>query len=317
MSIDALSREMIVTIFQDQDLSSKDVARGHRVCKEWNELLGIPMIWNESRFNEAGLPKVEGIDTKLNVVFNNLFCRSLNYEWFKKWWGKVQDFGIMSKEAYDRFFTKNDPFIPSEGPQQKICETSWLVIDFSSVWRPYDETLFNRVNASTDLRDKAERSADGKEMKIPGTLRNRKLLIEHTHPGKRIFGLFHSEALAQCNDAPEKTGFWVVRGEVYQNKAYSVQEDLIKGNEGYKLVPLRVGVVFYSFILCRTGNCPLKAGQDVRFARTADLVHLQGGVSLPMAIGGEPFWFTCLAVGPNFHQAADFNSALAGFPAEE
>lgn len=104
MTLTLLPLEMVDSIFKD--LSNKDVGKAHQVCKEWGEFLGnmSALIWNRIRFNEAGLPMVKGIDTKLNVVFNNLFTRSLDYEFFKKCHGEVRDIGVMSKEAYDMLF---------------------------------------------------------------------------------------------------------------------------------------------------------------------------------------------------------------------
>ena len=315
MSITALPNETIIQIFQDEDLSHKDVCRGHRVCKEWNVLLDDKWIWNLSRFNEAGLPMVEGIDTEFNVVFGNLFSRSPDYALLKECYGKVRDIPLMPKKAYDKFVGENDPFIPSKKPQAKICETSWLVIDPSHVYRPYDQMLFDKLNASTDPRDKPEVIADGKEMRIPFTLRNRKLVIEHTNPEKKVFGYFLPEALDQCNAAPEKTGFWVMREVVvYQGEAYTVQKTLIEGKEGYKLVPLRVRLVFDAICKTKTGTCP-----DTRSpicARTADMV-LVHGVTWPMGFG-------CFVTNPrsgvrvfnlDFYPV-DYEGALPGFPAE-
>ncbi len=289
MSITALSPEMFISIFQDPDLSNKDLCIGHQVCTDWNVLLGDKLVWNPRRFNKAGLPMVEDIDTKLNVVFGNLFTRSLDYELFKKCYGEVRNIGLMSKKAYDKLLTENDPFIPSEELQQKICATSWLVIDPSHVHRPYDETLFNELDASTDPRDKPKVSPDGKEMEIPFTLRNRKLVIEHTNPNTKIFGFFLPEALDQCNAAPEKTGFWVMREVVvYRNEAYTVQKTLIEGKEGYKLVPLRVRLVFDALMICKTGTHPDTGALNWTYARTANIVRLYGGNLCPMAIVGTP-----------------------------
>ncbi len=315
MSITALSPESIVKIFQDEDLSHKDVCRGHQVCKYWDVLLDDKWIWNPRRFNEAGLPMVEGIDTKLNVVFGNLFTRSLDYEFFKKCYGEVRNIGLMSKKAYDKLLMENDPFIPSEEPQQKICETSRLVIDPSHVHRPYDEKLFNKLNASTDPRDKPEVSPDGKEMEIPFTLRNRQLVIEHTNPGIKIFSYFFPEALVQCNAAPEKTGFWVMREVVvYQNKDYIVQKTLIEGKEGYKLVPLRVRAVFDALMICKTGTCPDTGYPDWTFARPSDMVQLFGE-AVPMAIGGFAHG-TGVSLFFRYDAEFDRDGALPGFPAE-
>jgi hypothetical protein len=312
MSITALTPEMVVQIFKDEDLSHKDVCRGHRVCAAWNALLDCKGIWNPSRFNEAGLPMVEGIGSGYNVVFGNLFSRSLDYEFFKKCYGKVRDIPLMSKKAYDKFVSENDPFLPY---QVKICKTSWLVIDPSHVYRPYDETLFNILNASTAPEDKPQMSADGKEMKIPFTLRNRRLVIEHTNPDKKIFGAFLPAAFDQCNAAPEKTGFWVMREVVvYQGEFYTVQKTLIEGNEGYKLVPLRVRLVFDAICKTKTGTCP-----DTRSticARTADMV-LVHGVTWPMGFG-------CFVTNPRSGVRVfnldffpvDYEGALPGFPAE-
>ncbi len=317
MSITALSPETIIQIFQDEDLSLKDVCSGLQVCTSWNGYLDDKWIW-KPLFDKAGLPMVKEIDTKFNVVFGNLFSRSLDYELFKKCYGEVRDISLMSKNAYDKLISKNDPFIPSEEPQKKICETSWLVIDPSHVYRPYDETLFNKLDESTNPEDKPEVSANGKEMKIPFTLRNRKLVIEHTYPNIKIFKFndFLPEAFVQCNSAPEKTGFWVMREViVYRNEFYAVQKTLIEGKEGYRLVPLRVRLVFNAMKICETGTCPDTA-EPCMFARTANMVLLQGHPG-PVGIGlfapGVGF-----SVKRNYYGAkhADLG-ALPGFPAEE
>ncbi len=312
MTISLLPPECIYNIYEG--LPKKEVCRGTQVCQGWYQTLGSVGIWKPF-FKEAGLPLVEGMGTGLGSVYNNLFTRSLDYELFKKCYGEVRNIGLMSKKAYDKLLTENDPFIPSEEPQKKICETSRLVIDPSHVYRPYDETLFNKLNASTDPRDKPEMSADGKEMEIPFTLRNRKLVIEHTNPNKPMFRFFLPDALVQCNAAPEKTEFWVMREVVvYQNKAYSVQKTLIEGKEGYKLVPLRVRLVFDAFMICKMGTCPDTGAPNWTYARTADMVQLFGS-SWPMQIGGY-------VSGSGVHICYDFGDAvvsigaLSGFPAE-
>jgi hypothetical protein len=315
MSITALPNETIIQIFQDEDLSHKDVCRGHQVCTAWNALLDDKWIWNPRRFNEAGLPMVEGIDTEFNVVFGNLFSRSPDYALLKECYGKVRDIPLMPKKAYDKFVGENDPFIPSKKPQAKICETSWLVIDPSHVYRPYDQMLFDKLNASTDPRDKPEVIADGKEMRIPFTLRNRKLVIEHTNPEKKVFGYFLPEALDQCNAAPEKTGFWVMREVVvYRNKAYTVQKTLIEGKEGYKLVPLRVRLIFDALMIRKTGTCPDTEVPILTFARTADMVQLFDSP--------KPIFIGIFDPGSGVHvysssdDANDDDGALPGYPAE-
>ncbi len=256
---------------------------------------------------------VEGMDTGLSSVYSKLFSRSLNYEFFKKCYGELRDIPLMSKKAYDKFVSENDPFIPSEDPQAKICETSWLVIDPSHIYRPNDGTLFNILDASTKPEDKPEMSADGKEMKIPFTLRNRKLVIEHTNPDKKIFNHFTPAVLDQCNSAPEKTGFCVMREvAVYWAKAYTVQKTLIEEKEGYKLVPLRVRLVFDAMKICETGSCP----DDNRTrAFTANTVQFN---IYTFPVG--PAWFSPEAgvdVSPDYCVQGDSKcGALPGFPAE-
>ena len=191
------------------------------------------------------------------------------------------------------------------------------MIDPSYVYRPFEEELFNTLDESTDRRDKPEVIEGGKVMKIPFTVRNRKLLIEHTNPGKKIFGPLMSEALAQCNDAPEKTGFCVVKEEeVYPNETYSDQQALIEGKKGYKLVLFRVGFVFYTIMYCKTGSCPVTAGPKVRYARTANTVQVQLRGTSPISIGGHRNFIHVGRVVYDDGSPDTDLGALAGFSAE-
>ncbi len=307
--ISLLSPENIYDIYEG--LPKKEICRGTQVCKDWYQILGSIGIWKPF-FKEAGLPLVEGMGTGFNAVYGNLFFRSLNYEFFKKCYGEVRDISSISIKAYDKFVSENDPFIPSEEPQQKICETSWLVIDPSHVYRPYDETLFNKLNASTDPQDKPEKIEDGKVMKVPFKLRNRKLVIEHTNPDKQIFQFFLPEAMDQCNAAPEKTGFWVMRETVvYYSTAYTEQKILIEEQEGYKVVPLRVRLTFNGMKICETGTCPDKVANST-FANTSDMINAR----FPMVIG----YFAPGAgayVTNDYGNASISHGAVAGFPAQD
>src|SRR5579871_79105 len=178
----SLPLDIIKPIFQFQSI--EDICSGIQVCKSWGNKLESEEVW-QPHFHAKGLPMVKGINTKLNVVYGNLFRRTISGEMFKEWYGEVRNIPLMKKEKYECFVDKNDPFISKEDPQQKIHETFWIVIDPSHVYRPYHEGLYNKLCESTNPKDYPEKSKDEQEMKIPFTLENRYLLIKYLHPDRK------------------------------------------------------------------------------------------------------------------------------------
>ncbi len=261
-------------------LPDQEVCNAARVCKSWNNALERDKFW-ELFLAKKGIPMVEDIDTGLKKVFLNLHSRTISGEMFAECYGEVRDIPRLAKERYKMFVEQMDPFIPKSFPQQKISRTFYLVINPSHVYRPYDEKLYKKLNASKNKEDKSELLTNGAEMKIPFTLRNRVLLIQY--PNHKIFSYFFLfDVFDQCNSLSEKTTLWLMREKaVLQEQYYNNQKRLVQ-KEGFQLTPLTVRVDFNAIKIRKTGTCPDSGRMNALVANT---IKLYDKDTYPLFIG--------------------------------
>ncbi len=274
-------------------LPDQGIYNALQVCKQWNEDLEANEFWG-SLIPKRGLPLVEDIYTGHKTVYRNLFRRTMSGEMFKKYYGEVRDIPLLAKKVYEKFINAMDPFNIT---QKKMCQTFWLMIDPSHVYRPYEEKLFNFLNASLNPEDTPEILEESKEMKVPFTLTNRIRMIEYLHPDKKVFGSIHPQVLVQCNSAPKKTALWLMREDVvFMGETDCNQKQWVK-DQGFERARLATRLAFNALKICDQDACPDKGTPYHLFAtteeptrvsaRTPDMV---GGESsafpVPVAIGG-------------------------------
>ena len=276
VSVHSIPPEIMCKIFEG--LSTKEVCRGIQVCKEWGTQLESQWIW-KPRFKEEGIPSVEGIDTKLNVVFGNLL--SLNLTFNGKLYGEVENIPNIAKEKYDKAVREREPL------GRIMIKPPRFIIDASHVRLPFDTDLYAKLNASNNGENKPKISKDGKKMKVPLTLRNRIKLHEHLYPprtmmSKKRMGDVLKEVLDQCNSAPTKTTVWEVEKTAHLYKSYTEQKRLVE-EQGLELIPLRVRFDVEANI--PEGKIYANDdGNEVAYTQTSDMVKL-GGDTLPVVIG--------------------------------
>jgi hypothetical protein len=262
-------------------LEVSDIAHAARVCKHWNQLPSDQNLW-KFLFEREGVPLVRsknGGERNYREDFQILYPITISSKIMSQFFGKViERVPPISEECFNEL-KQPDPF---EKSKLKVENYVFIVMP-TKIARIIDEETSLILDDLGNLiespgKENEHNPAQKRELKIPFSLQNIKVLCSYPLKGKENMPVFdensEAEVFKQCGLCSGKISVYFMRRHLVEQsrgKSYVEQEKLVKG-EGFEVTPLRERVLFNSLKILQDGTCP-DARNPLTYARSPDTVH--------------------------------------------
>ncbi len=268
-------------------LEARDIGRCELVCKLWNEACNNQEIWIRLSVRE-GIPFVEGQDRDRRADFQVLYPMTISGKRISRLLGEVVGQIPCISEVFFSILNTPDPF--EEG---KLCKDSFVfVVDPHLIKRTAGEGTPLDLDAQGNLIElPADQVQNGKELLIPHSLKNLRMLCSHPLEGKQNMPVFahysEDDIFNQCGASSNKVSVHFMRrcvADESRNMTYANQEILVT-ERGFDVTPLRVRALFDAVEILGSGICPDSHKLQYTYARCSDIVRY-GSYDYHAAIGG-------------------------------
>jgi hypothetical protein len=269
-------------------LEPRDIGRCEAVCKLWTESFENQETWIRLSVRE-GIPFVEGQDRDRRADFKILYPMTISRKKISRFLGElVGEIPLISAVVFGVLNTP-DPF--EEG---KSFKDTWVfVVDFPLIKRTAGEGTPLDLDKQENLIElPADKVQNGKELLIPHSLKNLRMLCSHPLEGKKnmpVFSKKHSsvEVFNQCSASSNKVSIFFMRrciAKESSNMTYANQEILVT-ERGFIITPLSIRALFDAVQILESGTCPDSEKPRYTYARCSDIVRY-GSKVYHACIGG-------------------------------
>ncbi|HSW86747.1 MAG TPA: F-box protein [Rhabdochlamydiaceae bacterium] len=230
-------------------LEAGDIVRSARVCKLWNTLTQDQRIW-KNLFEIEGIPPVIGStdeerDYRKDFIamyrMTRVSGRTIKNT-FGEMIGKVPS---ISEEHFNKL-KQRDPF-----EKEKSMEENYVcVVVPHSIKRAGLPLALDESGNLTELSKQNEHS-ENRELTIPFSLKNLKLLSSYLPTNKKNTSIFTKDSLSlvfnQCDAQPKENKVYFIRKGIVGRgiHSYTDHEEILHSN-GFEIAPLRGLALFYS-----------------------------------------------------------------------
>jgi hypothetical protein len=272
-------------------LELSDIAHAASVCKGWNQLFGDQNLW-KFLFEREGIPLVSsrsGRERNYRDDFKVLYPMTISSKIISQFFGKViEKVPPISEERFNEL-KQPDPFEKSKSK----AENYFFIVMPTVIARTVTALALNDLGnlIESPEQENEQNPAEKRELKIPLSLQNIKVLCSYPLKGKENMPVFDensaAEVFKQCGACPDKISVYFMRRHVAEQsrgKSYPDQEKLVK-EEGFEVTPLRARVLFNSLKILQDGTCP-DARNPLTYARSPDIVHYGNNAAYHSIVGG-------------------------------
>ncbi len=297
-------------------LEARDIGRCELVCKLWNGACKNQEIWLGVTVRE-GIPFVEGQDRDRRADFQVLYPMTISGKRISRLLGEMVGQIPCISEVFFSILNTPDPF--EEG---KLCKDSFVfVVDPHLIKRTAGVGTPLDLDAQGNLIElPADQVQNGKELLIPHSLKNFRMLCCHPLEGKQnmpVFIHYSSDTVFnRCGASSNKVSVYFMRrcvADESRNMTYANQEILVT-ERGFNITPLRVRALFDAVEILESGTCPDSEKPRYTIARCSDIVCF-GSDEYHACIGGF-----APRSGADVFNSGDFNhgriGVVPGVPAE-
>ena len=261
-------------------LEARDIGRCAVVCKLWNESLENQEIWVRLSVRE-GIPFVEGEGRDRRADFQILYPITISGKKISRFLGElVGEIPLISAVIFNVLNTP-DPF--EEG---KSFKDTWVfVVDPHLIKRTAGEGTPLDLDEKGNLIElPVDQVQNGKELLIPYSLKNLRMLCSHPLEGKKnmpVFASYSNDAVFnQCSAISNQVRIFFMKrciAEESRNMTYANQEILVT-ERGFDITPIRIRALFDSVEILESGTCPDSEKPRYTYARCSDIVRIGSSV---------------------------------------
>ncbi|MES2199115.1 MAG: F-box protein, partial [Chlamydiota bacterium] len=264
--------------------TTSDLGSSCRVSKVWKKLIDSPqaqVFWKEASIRE-GVPMVQGENRDHKDDFRFLRSITISKKVIGKYLGEVVgDVPLMSEDLFIRLKTEKDSFEPKKSQRKThvvIIDPSALKITVSPN-RPLDTDATGILVAVPFAK---RTKIVPKELTVPFTLRNIKMLATYPLAGKENGPVFDSnswpEVFNLCNIPPDRNKILIMRRKVVAKNSFfygNTGQNAFVTKRTWKVVSIRQRGFYDAIEILKTGKCP--DGRNPRtHARSAQRVRWNG-----------------------------------------
>jgi hypothetical protein len=260
-------------------LEISDIAHASQVCKEWKLVFSDQDLW-KALLKKEGIPFVRRANGELldyRKTFQVLYPITIGSRTISQYIGGVEE--QIPDISEDRFNALNQPDPYEKG---KLKRETWVVVVVPSyVLRTTSQEVPLVLDKAGNVKVKKKQVAaiKKKQLKVPLSLQNLKVLCSYPLKGKENMPVFSSDSIQEvfkrCTLSTGKINIYFMRRcivEESRGKPYTEQKQLLN-NHGDEVISLGPRAFFNAVSILRKRNCPNNDGLTQKtFVRHPDTI---------------------------------------------